>query len=350
MLENKIKKVTDLSFYYNLENNEKSKEKINNELKDILLDLKHQAIKSFKEESDFKNFLDNVCRFNNYSYNNQILIWLQNPNAKYVASFKTFSSMGYKINKDEKSMKILIPSFFKLVKIKLDEINYEIKPYSTLTDKEKEIYKDKNNGYITFFKDKLSRFRIGSVFDASQTNMPLEEINKKLNPIMIDSRSEGIEDVFIKAIYRDGFKVQYLENIESDVKGYCDFENYTIFVKKGLSNLMRLKVVIHEYAHALAHKHLKDNNQSYHEYRSKYETEAESIAYVVSNYLGLDTSHYTIGYLYSWSREKDFKEIDDSLKTIVKFSTKIISNYEEMYSKENLELSPLYGSYEEVQI
>ena len=50
---------------------------------------------------------------------------------------------------------------------------------------------------------------------------------------------------------------------------------------------MRLKVIIHEYAHSLAHKHLKDNNKEYKEHRNQYETEAESIAYVVSKYLGL---------------------------------------------------------------
>ena len=48
---------------------------------------------------------------------------------------------------------------------------------------------------------------------------------------------------------------------------------------------MRLKVVIHEYAHSLAHKHLLNNHQDYQEHRNKYETEAESIAYVVSKYL-----------------------------------------------------------------
>ncbi len=117
-------------------------------------------------------------------------------------------------------------------------------------------------------------------------------------------------------------------------KGYCNFDDSTIVVKNNLSNLMRLKVIVHEYAHALAHKHLKDNNMEYQQHREKYETEAESIAYVVSKYLGLDTSNYSQTYLYSWSKNKDFKEIDDSFSTIVNYSRKIINNYNKIVEKE----------------
>ena len=169
--------------------------------------------------------------------------------------------------------------------------------------------------------------------------MPVDEINSKLNPTFEDERANGIEDYFIKAIYKDGFKVEYVENIDSGAKGYCDFENSKIVIKKGLGNLMRLKVVIHEYAHSLAHKHLLNNNQDYIEHRNKYETEAESIAYVVTKYLGLDVSDYSNMYLYSWSKDKDFKEIDDSLNTIVDYSNRIINNYEYILNKEkNIEI------------
>ena len=163
--------------------------------------------------------------------------------------------------------------------------------------------------------------------------MPFEEIDSSLNPILEDSRADGITDIFIKAIYKDGIKVKY-EDIDSGAKGYCDFDNKTIVVKKNLSDLMRLKVIIHEYAHSLAHTHLKDNNKEYQEHREQYESEAEAIAYVVSKYLGLDTKNYSMTYLYSWSKNKDFKELDDSFETINRFSKKIIKNYEEIYDKE----------------
>ena len=65
---------------------------------------------------------------------------------------------------------------------------------------------------------------------------------------------------------------------------------------------------IHEYAHALAHKHLENNNREYREHRNQYETEAEAISYVVSKYLNMQTNDFSLSYLYAWSKEKDFKE------------------------------------------
>lgn len=334
MLEESLKKINELSFKSNVTKDIKEKEKLEDDIKAIITDLKKQAIESFKSESDIKKFLDNIIKFNNYSYNNQCLIWMQKPDASYVAPLRTFNKMGYRIKANEKGIKILIPNFYTIVKIKTNEEGkYILKPLFSLNDEEKEKYKNKNDDTITYYSQKLSNFKIGSVFDASQTTMPLDTINEKLNPVLEDDRANGMEDNFIKAIYRDGFKVRYEEKIESGAKGYCDFKNNEIVVLKDLSNLMRLKVVIHEYAHSLAHKHLLENNKDYQLHRNKYETEAESIAYVVSKYLGLDTSSYSQMYLYSWSKDKDFKEIDDSLNCIVNYSKKIINNYKKIISK-----------------
>ena len=212
------------------------------------------------------------------------------------------------------------------------------KKYDKLIDATSMYYSIMKLGYkftnsVTFYKEKATYFKVGNVFDVSQTTMPFEEFDSSLNPILEDSRADGITDIFIKAIYKDGIKVKY-EDIDSGAKGYCDFDNKTIVVKKNLSDLMRLKVIIHEYAHSLAHTHLKDNNKEYQEHREQYESEAEAIAYVVSKYLGFDTKNYSMTYLYSWSKNKDFKELDDSFETINRFSKKIIKNYEEIYDKE----------------
>lgn len=301
-------------------------------MKEILLNLKEEAFKKFQSESDIKKFLDNILKFNNYSFNNQILIWLQNPNAEYVSSFKTFSKMGYKINKGTKGIKIFIPNFYNLVKIKVEESKFEIKPYYMLTDDEKKRYRDKNDESISFYKQKLSGFSLGNVFDAKDTRMPMDVINQELNPILNDNKADEIMDIFIKTIYNDGFKVKYKE-ISSTAKGYCDFEKKEIVVRKGLGSLMQLKVLIHEYAHSLAHKHLENNNRDYREYRNQYETEAESIAYCVSKYLGLNSNDYSLTYLYSWSKDKDFKEIDESFSTIVNYSKRIINNFEKFYNR-----------------
>ena len=332
-LTDKIKSISDLSFKAKNEKDSNKKENLEKDIKNILTDLKKQAISRFSSESDLKKFLDNMVNFNNYSLNNQYLIWLQKPDSKYVTSFNAFSKMGYYINKGEKGIKILFPVFLKFIKVDTNDSQFKIKPIYLLTEEELKKLKDKEDNSVTFYKEKATYFKVGNVFDVSQTTMPFEEIDSSLNPILEDSRADGITDIFIKAIYKDGIKVKY-EDIDSGAKGYCDFNNKTIVVKKNLSDLMRLKVIIHEYAHSLAHTHLKNNNKEYQEHREQYESEAEAIAYVVSKYLGLDTKNYSMTYLYSWSKNKDFKELDDSFETINRFSKKIIKNYEEIYDKE----------------
>ena len=332
-LTDKIKSISDLSFKAKNEKDSNIKENLEKDIKNILTDLKKQAISRFSSESDLKKFLDNMVNFNNYSLNNQYLIWLQKPDSKYVTSFNAFSKMGYYINKGEKGIKILFPVFLKFIKVDTNDSQFKIKPIYLLTEEELKKLKDKEDNSVTFYKEKATYFKVGNVFDVSQTTMPFEEIDSSLNPILEDSRADGITDIFIRAIYKDGIKVKY-EDIDSGAKGYCDFDNKTIVVKKNLSDLMRLKVIIHEYAHSLAHTHLKDNNKEYQEHREQYESEAEAIAYVVSKYLGLDTKNYSMTYLYSWSKNKDFKELDDSFETINRFSKKIIKNYEEIYDKE----------------
>jgi len=262
-----------------------------------------------------------------------MLIWVQRPDSSYVTSFKTIKDMGYMLNKDSKGIKIFIPNFYNLVKIKIDDEKYECKPYFLLSNEEKKKYNDKNDDTITFYKQKLSGFSLGNVFDVKDTTIPMDIIDAELNPVINDRTAEDIMDCFIKTIYNDGFKVEFKE-LEGGTKGYCEHSSHTIVVRKGLGSLMQMKVLIHEYAHALAHKHLENNNRDYQENRSKYETEAESIAYVVSKYLDMNPNDYSLSYLYAWSKQKDFKEIDDSLNTIVNYSKRIINNFEKFYERE----------------
>lgn len=120
-------------------------------MKNILFGLKKDAIDKFKDESDIKKFLDNIINFNNYSFNNQMLIWVQRPEAEYVSSFKTIKDMGYHLNSESKGIKIFIPNFMTLVKIKVDDKNFISKPLYMLNEEERKKYKDKNDEDIVFF-------------------------------------------------------------------------------------------------------------------------------------------------------------------------------------------------------
>ena len=101
MVQDKIKEIAELSYKANITKDKDEKEKIEQDVQTILKDLKKSALDTFKDESDIKRFLDNIVNFNNYSFNNLCLIWMQNHDARYVASYRTYLKMGYHVNKDE---------------------------------------------------------------------------------------------------------------------------------------------------------------------------------------------------------------------------------------------------------
>ena len=56
--------------------------------------------------------------------------------------------------------------------------------------------------------------------------------------------------------------------------------------------------------------------------------EAESIAYIVCNHFGLDTSEYSFTYIASWCESRDMKALKASMDTIRKTSSEVIENIE----------------------
>lgn len=88
-------------------------------------------------------------------------------------------------------------------------------------------------------------------------------------------------------------------------------EFYTI---KTMSESQTMKTAIHECAHAILHN--RDKMQEGEKDRQTKEVEAESVAYIVCNYFGLDTSDYSFPYIATWGSGREMKELKDSLNLI----------------------------------
>ena len=58
------------------------------------------------------------------------------------------------------------------------------------------------------------------------------------------------------------------------------------------------------------------------------EVEAESVAYTVCQYLGLDTSDYSFGYITGWSSGREQKELRASLECIRNTAAELIDGVE----------------------
>lgn len=275
---------------------------ITNNVAETIKTLEKEMANIFND-TNYKKFLSLMSNFNNYSLNNLQLILIQKPDATNVASFETWKKAGRYVKKGETGIRIIFP--IKYLKNKKNEENEETKEASN-------IY-----------------FKVGSVFDISQTEVAKgkEDLLNKYKPKILDNNDPAFAEYIelFKSISQ--FPIYFDDLNNAKVNGYCDFGTDEIHIKDSLPVAQQLKTIIHEVAHSLLHK---DSDLS----KELKEIEAESVAFVVSNNIGLDSSEYSFGYLASWSKEKDIKELKPLLERIHKTATNILKNIKSAQTKE----------------
>jgi len=79
------------------------------EMKEIT-DRLENGIKELFDSEHYKEYLKVLSKFHKYSFNNTMLIAIQNPNASYVAGYNTWKRLGRYVNKGEKGIRILAPA------------------------------------------------------------------------------------------------------------------------------------------------------------------------------------------------------------------------------------------------
>lgn len=239
-----------------------------------------EGVKQYLNSEHYKHYLDKMSQLNNYSSRNIQLILAQNPNAKYVTSLNKWNKeFGRYINKGEKALKIIAPN----IHLKKDSEG------NPLLDKE-----GKPVTYMTF--------QVKSVFDVSQTKG--KELPKALQPV-----KENLSDLDYANLYRslktiaDNNHVQVrFEQLENGRRGRYNPKNNEIVIHKDMGKAQIIKTFLHETAHSeLQHSHHQQTeNLTY----SNAELQAESVAYVVASYYGMDTAEHSFGYLAKWMDDK----------------------------------------------
>ena len=261
----------------------------------------------------YKDYLKTMSKFTSYSLNNTLLIAMQKPEATTVAGYTTWKQLNRQVLKGSKSIKILAPCIYKK------------KPDSDMTDTSNKIAQNNNDNAKPKEPEKvLVGFKIVNVFDVSQTEgEPLPELAHKL-----DGSVDGYSD-FIEALKQFSPVPIEFKSVEGSANGYYHLVDKNIVIDDGMSQMMNIKTSIHEIAHALLHD--KDNGIEKDNSLNKQtkEVQAESVAFTVSNYFGIDTSDYSFGYIGGWSNGKDLKELKSSLETIRQTSQMIIAGIEQ---------------------
>ncbi|MEG3266141.1 PBECR4 domain-containing protein [Streptococcus suis] len=241
------------------------------------------GIKEYLDSDKYKDYLTKMSQLNNYSSRNLRLILAQQPTASQVASFKQWKeTFGRHVKKGEKALRIFVPITY----IKKDENNQPI------------LDKDGKPEIGTTFRLKAA------VFDVSQTDG--KEMPKAVSDVKDQLTDQDYGNLYrtLMTIAKNNHVSVRFEELEESRKGYYDTANHQIVLNKvGMNKSQLIKTFLHETAHSELHH--KDHPQKDQLTRSTAELQAESVAYVVASYYGLDTSNYSFGYLASWSQDKE---------------------------------------------
>ena len=274
------------------------------------------GLKELFESEKYKSYLSTMSKFHNYSFNNTLLIALQKPEATLVAGYKAWQkNFERHVNKGEKAIRILAPAPYKIKeeRDKLDPVTGEM-----MLDENGMPQKEETE--VT-----IPAFRAVSVFDVSQTDgKPIPELEAQ----ELLSTVEGYED-FVQALMNVSPVPVSFEEIPGDSKGYFDTVEKRIAVQENMSESQTLKTMVHEVAHSMLHD--KEVNQSMDvpaKDRNTKEVEAESVAFTVCQHFGIDTSEYSFGYIAGWSSGRDMKELKNSLDTIRRTASELITGIE----------------------
>lgn len=201
------------------------------------------GIEEYIESDRYKELLDNMANFHDYSVNNSIGIMIQKPDATLVAPYTKWQKLNRQVKKGEKGIVILCPVKYKkmIEKTKLDETG---KPVL-----DKNGFEIKNKTY----QDCIA-FKIGFVFDKSQTVQIEGKKELVLEPVNELKESVGQSFSELMHTIQDISPVPVsFEKIQSGAKGYYDDKHVKIVVNQGMSELQTLKTLIHETAHARIH-------------------------------------------------------------------------------------------------
>ena len=249
-----------------------------------------QGVKEVFESDKYKDYLNFMSKFYNYSVNNIILIMMQKPTASLVAGYKAWQNkFKRQVRKGEKGITIIAPCPHKMIQ----EIDGEEVERSWMS------------------------YRATTVFDISQTDG--DEVPEYVSELT--GNVDGYNDLIQKLIAVSPVPVTF-EEITSGANGFFKLDEKRIAVKNDMSEQQTVKTLIHEISHAILHD--RDEGEAKDADRNTREVQAESVAYTVCNMLGLDTADYSFGYIAGWSEGKEVKELIGSMEVIRKTSNDIL--------------------------
>ena len=276
-----------------------SRDKRADELQQITDKLEKGVVEVFQSDK-YKQFLNTMAKFPRYSVNNSLLIMMQRPDAQLCQSFTGWMQMGRYVKKGEKGISILAPAPYKIEK-----------EQTKLDDKGKPVFDADGEPVKEKVEVTIRAFKVVKTFDLAQTDG--KEL-PTIGPSELVGSIEGYPKI-LQALQDISPVPVSFEMIGGEAKGFYHLEDKKIVVQDGMSEVQTIKTLLHEMAHQKLHD--KDAVPEAKDItRSGKEVEAESVAYVVCQHYGINTSDYSFSYVAGWSEGKETPELKASLDKI----------------------------------
>jgi hypothetical protein len=224
-------------------------------------------VEALVSDEDWARFLTAAARFHTYSANNVWLILAQRPDATRVAGYRAWQRLGRQVNKRAKGIAILAPCV------------YRRRPVDDADPAE-------NPAILRA----LLGITVVHVFDESDTTGdPVAD----MSPVLLEGDG-ALWDGLAAQVASAGYRVSRGECGRAN--GRTDFAARAVVVASHLSGRQADKTLCHELAHVCLHDASRVTTD-----RDLAEIEAESVAFIVCNALGIDTASYTLPYVARWA-------------------------------------------------
>lgn len=233
------------------------------------------------QSDELKQYLQTMSIFHQYSFRNVMLIAVQKPNATHVAGFHTWKKLGRYVKKGENGIVIIAP----------------------LVYRKETVEEDDNRSNVT----EINGFKGVYVFDISQTDgddLP-EFASVQGNPTLYQEKL----DRFISS---SGITLEYSDTLHS----YGISKKGTIVIRSGLSPAQDFSVKVHELAHEFLHHSAEKLS------KTQKETEAEAVAFVICQSIGLNTNTAFSDYIQLYKGNKEM--LISSFQRIKNVSSRIL--------------------------
>ncbi|MER6754953.1 ArdC family protein [Micromonospora echinofusca] len=252
------------------------------------------------DSDQWRRWLQFAAKFHGYSFNNVLLIMAQRPDATWVAGYKRWKTeFGRHVRKGEKGIAILAP----VTKRVTDDPQEGPEDRSEPTKQDPQVSAAEQTAQPARV---LHTFKPVAVFDISQTEGP--DIDVPGGPAFADVMPQllegqapaGLYDQLVMLAEERGYTVERGDC--RGANGFTDYTNRLIKVRDDVDDAQAVKTMIHELGHVDLHTPSDFGWETTRGCRGEREVEAESVAFLVAERYGLDTSTYTFAYVALWAQ------------------------------------------------